>query len=76
MYCKHLGKIPNNYMVTLRRFPLPVDDYISSLGIGKTRQEIDVASKNSTPIGCLVTWIGTPGNDMGNFLKYSYKMPF
>ena len=24
MYCKHLGKVSNNYMITLRRFPLPV----------------------------------------------------
>lgn len=32
MYCKYLGKVPNNYMITLRRFPLPVGDYISSIG--------------------------------------------
>ena len=32
MYCKHLGKVSNNYLITLRRFPLPVDDYIGARG--------------------------------------------
>ena len=43
MYCKHLGKVPNNYLITLRRFPLPVDDYISTLGVG-LRTDPDIAS--------------------------------
>ena len=34
MYCKHLGKVSNNYMITLRRFPLPVDDYIGARAEG------------------------------------------
>lgn len=76
MYCKYLGRISNNYMVTLRRFPYPVDDYISTLGVGSTRQNINIASKNSESIGCLITWMGTPGNDMASILKYSVAMPF
>lgn len=77
MYCKYLGKISNNYLITLRRFPLPVDDYISTIGINESvRKHSDIASKNSQPIGCLVNWIGTPGNEMSNILKYSFKMPF
>ena len=32
MFCKHLGKVSNNYLITLRRFPLPVDDYINTQG--------------------------------------------
>ena len=75
MYCKHLGKVPNNYLITLRRFPLPVDDYISTLGVG-LRTDPDIASRNSQSIGCLVTWMGTPGNEMANLLSYNYKMPF
>ena len=31
MYCKHLGKMPNNYLITLRRFPVAVNDYIGQL---------------------------------------------
>lgn len=76
MYCKYLGRIPNNYMITLRRFPYPVDDFISSLGTGEMRKDKDFQTFNSDSIGCLVTWMGTPGNDMANILKYSVKMPF
>ncbi|MBR5297620.1 MAG: hypothetical protein IKU29_07115, partial [Parabacteroides sp.] len=75
MYCKHLGKMSNNYLITLRRFPLPVDDYISAIGVEpEDRKEFSADTTNS--IGCLVTWMGTPGNDMSNLLRYSYKMPF
>ena len=77
MYCKYLGKVPNNYMITLRRFPIPVDDYISTVGEGDDeRNSPDVKSNQAPSIGCLVTWMGTPGNDMSNLLKYSFKMPF
>lgn len=75
MYCKHLGKVSNNYMITLRRFPLPIDDYISTTG-EDTDVRLRRASKNSSSIGCMVTWIGVSGNDMSNVLKYSFKMPF
>lgn len=76
MYCKHLGRISNNYLITLRRFPLPVDDYISTLGIDDTRIKKEITSQNCTSIGCMVTWMGTPGNEMANLLKYSYSLPF
>lgn len=77
MYCKYLGRIPNNHLITLRRFPIPVDDYISTLGISSsTMLDPDIASKNAQSIGCMVTWLGTPGNEMQNILKYNVKMPF
>ena len=75
MYCKHLGKVSNNYLITLRRFPLPVDDFISALGEEERLQDF-AQSKNSQSIGCLVTWLGTPGNEINNILKYSVSMPF
>jgi hypothetical protein len=75
MYCKHLGKVSNNYMITLRRFPLPVDDYIGARAEdGETR--LDMAAKNAACIGCMITWMGVSGNDLSSILKYSYKMPF
>lgn len=78
MYCKYLGKIPNNYMITLRRFPFPVDDYIATTGTlyGGVRKNTNVASKNAQSIGCMVTWMGAPGNEMNNILKYDVSMPF
>lgn len=75
MYCKHLGKVPNNYMVTLRRFPLPVDDYIGARGESEEMRS-KTAAKNASCIGCMVTWIGVSGNEMSNMLKYSFHMPF
>lgn len=77
MYCKHLGRIPNNYLITLRRFPFPVDDYISTMGIdSNTKKNDNVTSKNAQSIGCMVTWLGTPGNEMENILKYTISMPY
>lgn len=75
MYCKYLGKVSNNYMITLRRFPLPVDDYISSVGV-ESRTLDGIYSQNSQSIGCMISWLGTSGNEMSNILKYSYSMPF
>lgn len=75
MYCKHLGKMPNNYMVTLRRFPLPVDDYIGARG-EKGDDRIKQVARNAACIGCMVTWMGVSGNDLSGLLKYSFNMPF
>ena len=75
MYCKHLGKVSNNYLVTLRRFPLPVDDYIGAKGETDEKRTA-TSAKHAACIGCMVTWMGVSGNDLGNMLKYSYKMPF
>ena len=75
MYCKHLGKMPNNYMVTLRRFPLPVDDYIGARG-EKPDDRISQAARNASCIGCMVTWMGVSGNDLNSLLKYNFNMPF
>ena len=80
MYCKYLGRISNNYMITLRRYTIPVNDYIKPYG---TPAAINGNDKTTTktdnggiPLGCMVTWLGTPGNDMSEILKYSFNMPF
>ena len=69
MYCKYLGKVPNNYMITLRKFPIPCSDHINNT-------YNDEENKHFPDMGRLVTWIGTPGNEMENILKYSYSMPW
>jgi len=74
MYCKYLGQMPNNYLITLRRYPTPVDDYISATGIGSTRNL--TKSTNPVPIGQLVTWLNTSGNNLDSILTYSVSMPF
>ena len=74
MYCKYLGQMPNNYLITLRRYPTPVDDYISAAGIGSTRSS--TRSTNPVPIGQLVTWLNTSGNNLDGILTYSVSMPY
>lgn len=75
MYCKHLGLVPNNYLITLRRFPVPVLDSMNPYGNKKSRRK---AKHNETvgPIGTMVTWLGVSGNEMKSILTHSYKMAF
>jgi hypothetical protein len=47
MFCKNYGKIPNNRLITLRRYPFPIDDLIRVPG-----------KKNPVPIAQAVTWFG------------------
>lgn len=84
-YCKHLGKMPNNYMITLRRFPIAINDYIKPSGYNSNNifpntSFGDPSTKGSyvppVSLGCLVTWLGTPGNDLENILTYSYNMSY
>ena len=87
MYCKHLGKMPNNYLVTLRRFATPPPDYISNAGERPTRliktqtqpgsnESGRVDAQSGPPIGTLVTWMNTPGNNLEDILKYSVSLPW
>ena len=69
MFCKHLGRISNNYLITLRRFPQPSGDHINFTLENEYNEHLP-------DIGRLVTWMGTPGNDMANILKYSVKLPY
>ena len=85
-YCKYLGRIPNNYMVTLRRFPIPVNDYINAPGLiesNKWGNHKNFGNPNTqgsyvppASLGCMVTWLGTPGNELESILSYSYNMPY
>lgn len=69
MFCKHLGKIPNNYLITLRKFPMPCSDHINF-----SFAEESSYNHHMPDVGRLVTWIGTPGNDMSSLLSYTYNM--
>jgi hypothetical protein len=73
-YCKHLGKVSNNYLITLRRFGSPCGDKIDKRRYSTLNAAEDEAQKHNPDIGRMITWIGTPGNEMSNILKYSYKM--
>ena len=72
MYCKDLGKISNNHMITLRKFATPVSDNIFYA------TTLDDAGNFSTTgdVGRLITWFGTDDNKLEDILKYSYKAEF
>lgn len=75
MYCKYLNRVPNNYLITLRRFANPVMDNIKPVGRGRKKAKYNTDGI-SHPIGTMVTWLGVSGNDMKEILKYSYSMSF
>lgn len=69
-YCHYYGKIPNNYMITLRRFPLPCPDDIINGTVLNAKGE---AKKVAQPdIARAVTWMSeAAGNKMEDILKFS-----
>ncbi len=72
MYCKDLGRISNNYMITLRKFATPVSDNI----FYATTYEDDANFSTTGDVGRLITWFGTEDNKLEDILKYSYKAEF
>lgn len=67
MYCKDLGKLANNHLITLRKFATPVGDNISVL----TTTEGESNFETNGDVGRLVTWFGTEDNKLEDILKYS-----
>jgi hypothetical protein len=64
LWCKNYGLVPNNYMVTLRRFPQPVTDDLLDW------QKIMVPD-----VARMVTWVDGESNTWENVgLKFSSKM--
>ncbi len=63
LYCKHYGKVPNNHLITLRRFGAPVVDNIIN------------ANKMTTPdIGRLVGYMDGETNKLDELLKFKVKL--
>lgn len=73
MYCRDVGKISNNHLITLRRFSAPVPDNIYQYTATPTDADWDAASiEVPGDIGRLITWFGTPENKLEDILKYSF----
>jgi hypothetical protein len=64
LWCKNYGMVPNNYMVTLRRFSYPVMDDLSN------------RMKNPAPdIGRMICWVDGESNTWENVgLKFTYGL--
>ena len=65
MYCKHLGQVSNNHLITLRRFTMPVGD-----DINQTHQ---LAENMQPDIARLVTWFGTEDNKLESIMNYTVE---
>lgn len=71
MYCKYYGAIPNNYMITLRRFPTPILD---NLSIPNSVKESDNYTKEGAgkPVAQAVTWFGgNTGNTLNSLIQFT-----
>ena len=67
--CEHYGAISNNYLITLRRFPYPVDDDIVS---PKVFNEAGKAIDSHQPdLARAITWMSPSlGNDLKSILNF------
>jgi len=71
LYCKYYGTIPNNYMVTLRRFPTPMRD---NLSLPPTVSNSDAARREGAgrPVAQAVTWLGDgTGNKLSDIIGFT-----
>lgn len=63
LFCKHYGKVPNNYMITLRRFGAPANDNIHNRDAGAFPD-----------IGRLVGYMDGDKNKLEDLLKFKVKL--
>ena len=63
LWCKHYGRVPNNYMITLRRFGNPINDNL-----------INPEQNNTPDIGRLVAYMDGDKNKLEDLLKFSVKV--
>lgn len=74
LYCKHYGTIPNNYMITLRRFPHPILDNLSIPSYTKNLKntETQTVSGLGRPVAQAVTWFGGgTSNTLSELIKFT-----
>ena len=65
IYCTYYGKVPNNRMVTLRRYPIPIEDNLA----------ISAKKAPLVPLAQAVTWYGEDiGNKINNVLNLSWGL--
>ena len=63
LWCKHYGRVPNNYMITLRRFGSPINDNL-----------INPEQNNTPDIGRLVAYMDGDKNKLEDLLKFKVKL--
>jgi len=78
MYCKDLGKVSNNNLIVLRKFPLPVGDHIGQGNAPGFRADTatEAGINNSADVAHMITWFGTEDNKLEDILKFSYEVDY
>jgi hypothetical protein len=68
---RYYGKIPNNMLLTLRRFPSPTgDDIITPKGFDKAGNVVDISQPD---IARAITYMGeAPGNNISEIIKFKH----
>ena len=76
MYCRDVGKISNNHMITLRKFSVPVGDNIFGIAADRSGNWKKVNTSYPSDIGRMITWFGTPENKLEDIMSYEYEATF
>lgn len=77
MFCKDLGKVPNNHLVVLRKFARPVGDNIFKYASQKYMNKKSPGKydfSTEEDIGRLITWFDTDDVKLEDLVKYDYSM--
>ena len=74
IYLKYYNQIPNNYMITLRRYTHPCDDHM--FGLDMNPQDVNALNgyeESHFNIATAVTYMGEKtGNKLSDILKFEY----
>jgi len=74
IYCKYYGHIPNNYMITLRRFPTPMRDNLSLPEKIKNTDAFKVQGAGRPVAQAVTWWGGNTGNTLDGVIGFSTGM--
>jgi len=84
MYCTYHGRIPNNYLLTLRRFNFPTsDDLLSGFTLNYVKdgdgniEKTEVVDTRQVDIARAVTWMSeATENKLEDIIKFTTELPF
>lgn len=74
LYCKYYGHIPNNHMITLRRFPSPMRDNLSLPAKVKNSDAYKVEGAGQPVAQAVTWWGGNTGNSLDGIIGFSTSL--
>jgi len=74
IYCKYYGHIPNNYMITLRRFPSPMRDNLTVPEMIKNTDTFKVKGAGRPVAQAITWWGGNTGNTLSGVIGFTTGM--